>query len=46
MKKLASRIAVVIGAAALSVGLMGAAAAPAMAGPGGASTNNDSSWGR
>jgi len=53
MKKVASRIAVVVGAVAVSVGLMGAVAAPANAGPagsstisGGATTNMDSSWGR
>lgn len=52
MKKVASRIAVVVGAVAVSVGLMGAVAAPANAGPagttvtGGMTTNMDSSWGR
>jgi hypothetical protein len=48
MKKFVSRIAVVIGAAAVSVGLIGAVAAPANADSGTSATlmMRDTSWGR
>ena len=42
MKKFMRRIAVIVGATAMSVGLMGAVAAPAEAG---AQVARDSSWG-
>jgi len=43
MKSFMRRIAVIVGATAMSVGLMGAVAAPADAAP--KSTARDSSWG-
>jgi hypothetical protein len=47
MKKIVNRIAVVIGAAAVSVGLAAAVAAPAHADtPGYSIAMKDSSWGR
>lgn len=46
MKEITRRIAVVVGAAVVSVGLMGAVAVPAHAGSEAAPSSRDSSWGR